>query len=258
MQAALHLAFVVAFALFVQGSEALRRVRNLAHQHNRPLPRMTPFQANTNTLVATATGTFNVMDYGAKGDNATDNTGPFSDALAAAEKAGGGVVFAPPGIYRFRGSLSVGQGVTLQGSYASVPSHDLRGGSRPDDGTVLVPLDGRGTEVGAFITLVQNSHLAGVCIWYAEQEMTATPVPYPWSVHMVANNAALTDTELLGAWQGVNATGAHRHYIARVQGEKTFALFPLPSSLFPLPSFPFLSPLFFHSVGYLIFMQVIL
>ena len=30
---------------------------------------------------------------------------------------------------------------------------------------------------------------------------------------------AVTDVELLGAWNGVAAVAAHRHYIARVQGQ---------------------------------------
>jgi hypothetical protein len=33
------------------------------------------------------------------------------------------------------------------------------------------------------------------------------------------NNAAVTDVELLNAFNGVSAVTAHRHYIARVQGQ---------------------------------------
>ena len=33
-----------------------------------------------------------------------------------------------------------------------------------------------------------------------------------------ADNAAVEDVELLGAWNGIAAVQAHRHYIARVQG----------------------------------------
>ena len=60
---------------------------------------------------------FNVLDYGAAGDNLTDNTPSFARALAAAEVAGGGVVFAPPGLFRFAGNLSIPPGVSLSGSY---------------------------------------------------------------------------------------------------------------------------------------------
>src|ERR1700682_4263990 len=40
---------------------------------------------------------FDVTQYGAKGDNLSDNTHAFATAIAAAEGAGGGVVHVPPG-----------------------------------------------------------------------------------------------------------------------------------------------------------------
>jgi len=33
------------------------------------------------------------------------------------------------------------------------------------------------------------------------------------------NNAAITDVELLNSWNGISAVQAHRHYIARIQGQ---------------------------------------
>ena len=39
-----------------------------------------------------------------------------------------GIVFVPPGQYRFNGSVVVPPAVTLQGSYDTVPSHDCRQG----------------------------------------------------------------------------------------------------------------------------------
>jgi hypothetical protein len=46
--------------------------------------------------------TFNVLDYGAVGDDKTDNTEAFSACLKAVIEAGGGRVFLPDGIYRGR------------------------------------------------------------------------------------------------------------------------------------------------------------
>lgn len=50
-------------------------------------------------------GWFNVRDYGATGDGATDDTAAALAAIAAAEAAGGGVVYFPAGIYALSGSL---------------------------------------------------------------------------------------------------------------------------------------------------------
>lgn len=180
-------------------------------------------------------GSWDVSTYGAKSDNATDNTGPFQDALDACSSGGGGEVFVGSGLFRFTGSISIPPGCTLSGTYTVVPSHDLRRNLLIADGTVLIPTGGRdlvgGCDVGcteSFISVGPNAALRGLVIHYQEQERTAKPVPYPWAVFLGdphqkyngnANNAAVTDIELLGAWNGVAAVAAHRHYIARVQGQ---------------------------------------
>ena len=41
---------------------------------------------------------FNVLDFGAKADHASDNTAAFASAIANASSSNGGVVFAPPGL----------------------------------------------------------------------------------------------------------------------------------------------------------------
>ncbi len=65
----------------------------------------------------------NVKSFGVRGDGASDETAAFQRALDSAHSAGGGIVYAPPGHYLFRGVLSVPDGVTLRGSYSCVPSH---------------------------------------------------------------------------------------------------------------------------------------
>ena len=71
------------------------------------------YQASTNW--------YNVMEYGAKGDGATDDTAAIQDAIDAANAAGGGVVFFPVGTYLAL-SLAGKSGVALQG----VPGAVLR------------------------------------------------------------------------------------------------------------------------------------
>jgi hypothetical protein len=189
-------------------------------------------------IFAAQPNTFDVATFGAKPDNATDNTTPFQKALDACHAAGGGEVFVGTGIFRFNGNISIPPGCTLSGTYTVVPSHDLRSKTPQkvlSDGTVLIPTGGRNLAGGCdldcksyFINVGPNGVLRGLVIYYQQQETTATPVPYPWAVFLgdpdkkyggSANNAAVTDVELLGAWNGVAAVAAHRHYIARVQGQ---------------------------------------
>lgn len=59
---------------------------------------------------------FNVKDFGAKGDNTTDDRPAIAAALAAAGAANGGCVFFPPGAYYVASTLEVTQNdVTLVG-----------------------------------------------------------------------------------------------------------------------------------------------
>ncbi|WP_040262492.1 M10 family metallopeptidase C-terminal domain-containing protein [Pseudomonas massiliensis] len=60
------------------------------------------------------TTTFNVMDYGAKGDGATDDTRAIQLAINAAAKAGGGEVRIPPGTFIVSGPNADGACLTLK------------------------------------------------------------------------------------------------------------------------------------------------
>lgn len=58
---------------------------------------------------------YSVKTYGAKGDNATDDTAAIQAAITAGGNAGIPVYF-PPGIYRISGSLNASAGTVLQGA----------------------------------------------------------------------------------------------------------------------------------------------
>jgi hypothetical protein len=167
---------------------------------------------------------FDVRQYGAKGDRQTDDTAAFQKALDAAGEAGGGIVYAPRGNYLFAGHLSVPGGVTLQGTWKSVPSHtglrDRRGPKPTDNGTTLLVTEGAGKEDGpAFITLGANATLRGVVLYYPNQKADDEPVPYPYAVAMRSNNPAVLQVELLNPYNGIDATRNQRHLIRDVQGQ---------------------------------------
>ncbi len=58
---------------------------------------------------------FNVKDFGAKGDNITDDSSVLRKALAAAERNGGGVIYFPRGTYRLTGWFHLPKRVILRG-----------------------------------------------------------------------------------------------------------------------------------------------
>jgi hypothetical protein len=221
---------VVCLAIFAMFSGA---IASRTHRGSRFVPSQRSFDAKgTESLGAAAkrrlsTGPFfNVEDYGAKGDNATDNTAAFASAIAAASGSGGGTVLIPAGLYQFQGEISIPSGVNLKGSYETVPSHQMvGGGAPPNDGTVLLPFASRGNVNGPpFITVNSDATFAGCVILYPQQESVAFPVPYPYTISMTGNNAAVTDVELLNSFNGIYAVQAHRHYIARVQGQARVCL----------------------------------
>jgi len=177
------------------------------HEHLRP-HRSTPSM------------TFNVFDFGARGDGVADDTAAFQAALDATNRQSGGIVLAPPGHFLFKGTVVVPRSTTLQGSFSSVPSHGVGASPVPLDGSVLMPIGGRGNEsYTPFITLREDSVLKGFVIYYPEQLNDTVPTPYPWTVDLTGNNPAVLDVECLNCWNAIRAVSAARHYIARVQGQ---------------------------------------
>ena len=166
----------------------------------------------------------NVKEFGAVGDSRSDETSAFQKACDTVHRDGGGLVYAPPGRYLFRGVVNIPEGVSLKGSYCCVPSHAGirdRGQLKPgDDGTALLVTSGRGKEDGEpFITLNTNSTVRGVTIYYPEQIMDGVPVAYPWTIAMRGKNPAAFDLELLNPYQGIDATRNERHNIRNISGQ---------------------------------------
>ncbi len=182
------------------------------------------FAAIARVVSRTVPEQIDVKSFGAAGDAIADDTSAFQKALDAAHKNGGGVVYAPPGRYRIKENLTIPDGVSLRGSFDSVPSHPgIRDAGQPkpgEDGTALLVTVGRGDEdATAFLTLNCNSTLAGLTIYHPEQIRDGIPVAYPWTIAMKGTNAAVLDVELLNPYQGINAAGAARHMIRNVAGQ---------------------------------------
>ena len=167
---------------------------------------------------------WNVLDFGAAADGATDCTKPFQAALDAARAANGGTVMVPAGRYRFDGHITIPDEVVLRGTYAYAPSHaGFRdaGAPKPVYGSVFEPHADAGAETGnAFVTIQANAALQGVTIHYPDQDpKAAAPTPYPYAVALRGNNPALTDVQLLNPYNGIDASKNQRALIRNVHGQ---------------------------------------
>lgn len=91
---------LVAFSCLILISACREKEESyVVNQGERPNKEKNSFIQNTNTKHSR---TFNVLDYGAVGDDNTDNTVAFSACLKAVVDAGGGRMYLPDGVYRGR------------------------------------------------------------------------------------------------------------------------------------------------------------
>ena len=164
-----------------------------------------------------------VKDFGAKGDGTTDDTEAFQKALDSFGQQGG-TVYAPRGVYLFKGSLNVPNAMTLKGAFESVPSHNGirdRGLPNPgDDGTTFLVTANHGTEDATpFMTLNTNSTLKGVVMYWPLQLTDKTPEPYPWGIAMRGKNPAVLDVEMLNPYNAIDASKNERALIRNISGQ---------------------------------------
>jgi hypothetical protein len=156
-------------------------------------------------------GMYNAMEFGAQGDGVTDDTAAIQKALDAAAADGGGVVQLPAGQFLIRTRLTLPRHVTLEGVWRK-PNR----GEPADKGTVLLAVEGKGSEDGPpFIALQENSCLSGVTIFYPEQIRANPPHAYPWTIQGKGDDCGILNVTIVNAYQAVDF-GTHacgRHYI---------------------------------------------
>jgi hypothetical protein len=161
----------------------------------------------------------NVLDFGAVGDGARDNTEAFAAAMKAAAGGGNDVVFVPRGRYLIRGNLEVPENVTLEGAFNSPSARNRNSGS------VLLAVAGAGDAKGKpFITLHASCTLRGLTIFYPEQKLKNPPIPYPWAIRGHGDNISLIDVLLVNPYQGVDfgTLPAGRHFIKGLYGQPLY------------------------------------
>jgi len=166
---------------------------------------------------------YDVKEFGAKGDGATDDTHAFHLALNKMAAAGGGTVWVPAGRYVIRGTLAIPLNVVLQGEWEKpVPG-------QPVAGTILMAYAGKGKVDGTpFITLDSNCAARNLTIWYPEQASDASePTPYPWTFFEFEGKkfkpcATVENVTLVNSYRGVCfGSSQHNHgnwYLRQIYG----------------------------------------
>lgn len=171
------------------------------------------------SLMADKTGTkakqdFTIAVKGAAGNGRKDDTAAFQKALNQAGARGGGTVFAGPGTYLIRGSLSVPAGVTLQGSWQAPHHEDITWG------TALFATGGRDEKTtDALIELQPSSCVRGLTIYYPEQKLQDVH-SYPYSIRGRGMHCNVLDVTLVNSYRGIDfGTYANElHHVRNVFG----------------------------------------
>jgi hypothetical protein len=139
--------------------------------------------------------------YRAASDGSADVTAVVQRALDSTAKKGG-IVFLPPGTYRFDGTLNVPRGVELRG--AQITSFHSNGAA-----TRLFTTQGRGDAAGTpFITLDRGAGATGFLIWYPDQRADEVS-EYPFAIKLAGRDTWVRFVGFGNAYQGVDAESAN-------------------------------------------------
>jgi hypothetical protein len=162
-------------------------------------------------------GGLNVRNFGAKGDEKTDDTAAFLRALDACRQTDCGSVYVPSGRYLIEGHLVIPEAVALVGNWQAPATFEPK--AAKIQGSVLLAVEGAGKPEGPpFLTMKTNSVIKGLTIFYPEQTNTNPPVAYPWTVATAeggATNVSIIDVLMVNSYQAVDfgSYPSARHFI---------------------------------------------
>ena len=147
--------------------------------------------------------------------------GLFTDAGPELQKAldemaaqGGGVVYVPGSVYRFRSPVTVPAGVELRGT-SPVATRDS---ITQCNGTLFLCYygddDTSDVDDQAFITLAgENAGMNGIRIAYPENHPKNANINTTYTIRGTASGVYVVNSEIIGSAYGVDVTGCDNHYL---------------------------------------------
>jgi hypothetical protein len=158
---------------------------------------------------------FNVQDHGASGNGTTSDSAAVQAAIDAAYAAGGGVVEFPAGTYLLTTQVTVTTGVSLEGVGWYAPRTGERGAF--PGSWISVRASQQGLNLSPLKIVGQGSAVRRLAFTYPEQGIT--PVPYPWTIIVGADDVVLEDLHLHNVTQGILISGFGRTRLERISGQ---------------------------------------
>lgn len=169
-----------------------------------PVPVPTPTETPTPTPTPTATttpapaATYNVMNYGAKGDGVTNDAPAFRLAVTAASNAGGGIVYVPAGSYRFTTVDPYNSGV--EGGYIPEASYNV---TLKDH----VHIEGAGTALTTITGALSGAHPFGADhktdVGVSHLKITSTASEVDGVKFLQSDNVTIDDVHVSGLYIGI-------------------------------------------------------
>jgi hypothetical protein len=160
---------------------------------------------------------YDVRNNGAVGDGSTDDTAAFRKTINRASAAGGGIVQVPAGTYRITGSLTLPDGVSMEG----VGWHSPRATDSPDfkGSWIFVTATGASPIQFTQSTAGRGSAIRRLAFNYPGQSATS-PVVYAPTINMAnVDDVTLEDLHLYNSYDGIIVGNCGRLKAERISGQ---------------------------------------
>lgn len=136
--------------------------------------------------------------YYADATGSTDMTFLIKDALSRAEKAGGGTIYLPRGVYRISEPLSIPSYVTLRGDYADPDSEDITAG------TVLLLAKKSSFKASSPVSIQCSGAIEGITFFY-EAQSVEQPIEYAPTINLLSQTfTTVKDCNFMNSWIAIS------------------------------------------------------